>query len=96
MKNERKGFEKFSYSHFNDERLFFLIFILFEEKEFENFEINLKPSKVNQRFSPTQFSILHQFLGKLQPSSVLFLKKIEKKNSPSFNSRNNEHVIDPG
>lgn len=39
MKNERKGFEKFSYSHFNDERLFFLIFILFEEKELKTLRL---------------------------------------------------------
>lgn len=59
------------------------IYIFLEEKEFQNFEINFKTMKsINQRFNPTQFTILHQFLGKLQPSSVLFLKKVRKEKFP--------------
>lgn len=63
--------------------LYIYIYIFLEEKEFQNFEINFKTMKsVNQRFNPTQFTILHQFLGKLQPSSVLFLKKVRKEKFP--------------
>lgn len=53
------------------------------EKNFETLRLIKKTMKsVNQRFNPTQFTILHQFLGKLQPSSVLFLKKVRKEKFP--------------